>query len=264
MSELVSRYGDFPLGGTDASVVALAERLGTELIITLDRRHFGAVRSIGGASFTLLPEERGRVRQGSAGQAGGWSCGCQSIAVRTCAAIASASFACPSAGRSGGRMASGSGRTGPRRRMRSWWPRWRQPRRPGSKEAPADQPRAPCSGGHAAATGGDGPTGADRGWIAGCSATSTQGRVLAARGLPLMSASGRRRGGGTRHGPGHAAPPAGHAARGTARGTRHGLRGTRHAAPTGRTSHPHDVAVPIRAARHWRRDAVGAQDAHRG
>jgi len=55
MSDLVSRYGDFPLGGTDASVVALAERLGTSVIITLDRRHFGAVRSIDGQPFTLLP-----------------------------------------------------------------------------------------------------------------------------------------------------------------------------------------------------------------
>ena len=56
MSDLVSRYRDFPLGATDASVIALAERLGTPVIITLDRRHFGAVRSITGTPFAWLPE----------------------------------------------------------------------------------------------------------------------------------------------------------------------------------------------------------------
>ncbi|TMC41306.1 MAG: PIN domain-containing protein [Chloroflexi bacterium] len=54
---LVEQYADFPLGGVDASVVVLAERLRTRLIITLDRRHFGAVRSAAGQSFELLPLE---------------------------------------------------------------------------------------------------------------------------------------------------------------------------------------------------------------
>ena len=56
MADLVSRYADFPLGGTDASVVALADRYGTEAIVTLDRRHFSAVRSASGRSFRLLPD----------------------------------------------------------------------------------------------------------------------------------------------------------------------------------------------------------------
>ena len=56
MAELVEQYGDFPLGATDASVVALAERLGTDLIVTLDRRHFGAVRPRHCPAFRLLPE----------------------------------------------------------------------------------------------------------------------------------------------------------------------------------------------------------------
>jgi uncharacterized protein len=55
MAELVERYGDFPLGGTDASVAVLADRLGTDLIVTLDRRHFSAIRSSTGASYRLLP-----------------------------------------------------------------------------------------------------------------------------------------------------------------------------------------------------------------
>jgi predicted nucleic acid-binding protein len=56
IAELVLAYRDFPLGGTDASVVALAERLKTDLILTLDRRHFGAVRPRHVAAFHLLPE----------------------------------------------------------------------------------------------------------------------------------------------------------------------------------------------------------------
>jgi predicted nucleic acid-binding protein len=56
IAELVERYGDFPLGGTDASVAVLAERLGTDLIVTLDRRHFGAIRMPDGGSFRLLPD----------------------------------------------------------------------------------------------------------------------------------------------------------------------------------------------------------------
>ena len=46
---------DFSLGGTDASVIALAERLKTELVITLDRRHFGSVRPRHAPALRLLP-----------------------------------------------------------------------------------------------------------------------------------------------------------------------------------------------------------------
>jgi uncharacterized protein len=56
IAELVEQYADFPLGGTDASVIALAERLGTDLVITLDRRHFGAVRPRHVSALRLLPE----------------------------------------------------------------------------------------------------------------------------------------------------------------------------------------------------------------
>lgn len=55
IADLVERYGDFPLGTTDASVIALADRLDAKLIVTLDRRHFDAVRPMTGASFDLLP-----------------------------------------------------------------------------------------------------------------------------------------------------------------------------------------------------------------
>jgi len=53
---LVERYADFPLGGTDASVAVLADRLGTDLIISLDHRHFGVLRSGSGRPYRLLPD----------------------------------------------------------------------------------------------------------------------------------------------------------------------------------------------------------------
>jgi len=55
MAELIDQYADLPLGGTDASVVALAERLGAPVVITLDRRHFGAITPRNCEAFELLP-----------------------------------------------------------------------------------------------------------------------------------------------------------------------------------------------------------------
>jgi predicted nucleic acid-binding protein len=55
MADLIDQYADFPLSGTDASVVALAERLGAAVVITLDRRHFGAVTPRHCEAFELLP-----------------------------------------------------------------------------------------------------------------------------------------------------------------------------------------------------------------
>ncbi len=55
IAELVEKYADFPLGGVDASVIALAERLDTPLGLTLDHRHFAAVRPRHRRSLELLP-----------------------------------------------------------------------------------------------------------------------------------------------------------------------------------------------------------------
>lgn len=55
MAELVERYADFPLGAVDASIVALAERLDLDTLVTLDTRHFRAVRPKHRSSFRLLP-----------------------------------------------------------------------------------------------------------------------------------------------------------------------------------------------------------------
>ncbi len=55
IAELVEKYADFPLGGTDASVIALAERLDAATILTLDRRHFAAIAPRHRKAFELLP-----------------------------------------------------------------------------------------------------------------------------------------------------------------------------------------------------------------
>jgi predicted nucleic acid-binding protein len=55
MADLVETYADFPLGTTDAAVVAVAERLGITEVATLDHRHFHAVRPRHTNAFTLLP-----------------------------------------------------------------------------------------------------------------------------------------------------------------------------------------------------------------
>lgn len=55
IAELVEAYRDFPLGGVDASVIATAERLGAESVVTLDRRHFLAVRPRHCEAFHVLP-----------------------------------------------------------------------------------------------------------------------------------------------------------------------------------------------------------------
>lgn len=55
IAELVWRYRNLPLGTTDASVVAAAERLKVGKIATLDHRHFRVVRPAHVAAFELLP-----------------------------------------------------------------------------------------------------------------------------------------------------------------------------------------------------------------
>jgi uncharacterized protein len=55
IAELIRRYADFPLGATDASVIALAERAQTPHVITLDRRHFHAVRPKHCTALELAP-----------------------------------------------------------------------------------------------------------------------------------------------------------------------------------------------------------------
>lgn len=55
VADLVEQYEAMRLGGTDATVISLAERFKTDIILTLDRRHFGAIRPIHCDAFRLLP-----------------------------------------------------------------------------------------------------------------------------------------------------------------------------------------------------------------
>lgn len=55
MADLVLQYGDLPLGTTDASVIAIAERLNIAEVATLDHRHFTVVRPAHVEALTLLP-----------------------------------------------------------------------------------------------------------------------------------------------------------------------------------------------------------------
>lgn len=54
-ADLVEQYADFPLGTVDALIVAIAERLDVTTLLTLDRRHFGAIRPTHRASFEIVP-----------------------------------------------------------------------------------------------------------------------------------------------------------------------------------------------------------------
>jgi len=57
MRDLIARHEDLELGLTDVSLVVLAERASTNRILTLDERHFRAVRPLRGRAFTILPAD---------------------------------------------------------------------------------------------------------------------------------------------------------------------------------------------------------------
>jgi len=54
---IMLRYSNLEIGLADASVVVLAERHGTRDVLTLDERHFRALRA-GGKRFRLLPADQ--------------------------------------------------------------------------------------------------------------------------------------------------------------------------------------------------------------
>src|SRR5688572_24641675 len=58
--ELIEQYRDLDLGLADASVVAAAERLGVDRVLTVDERDFRAVRTRGGRPLILLPADPAR------------------------------------------------------------------------------------------------------------------------------------------------------------------------------------------------------------
>lgn len=52
---VLDRYHDLHIGLADASIVVLAERYGISDVLTLDHRHFQALRGPGHKHFRLLP-----------------------------------------------------------------------------------------------------------------------------------------------------------------------------------------------------------------
>jgi uncharacterized protein len=52
---VLDRYHDLHIGLADASIVVLAERYGITDVLTLDHRHFQALRGPGRKRFRLLP-----------------------------------------------------------------------------------------------------------------------------------------------------------------------------------------------------------------
>jgi len=55
--ELIDQYSSLDIGLADAAVIAVAERVGTRRILTVDERHFRVVRAADGKPFTLLPAD---------------------------------------------------------------------------------------------------------------------------------------------------------------------------------------------------------------
>lgn len=54
-ADLVEQYADLRIGISDATVVAVAERLHATIIATIDTRHFRAVRPRHVAGFEIVP-----------------------------------------------------------------------------------------------------------------------------------------------------------------------------------------------------------------
>ena len=56
-ARIVTRYAELHIGIADASIVVLAGRHGARDVLTLDRRHFRALRRPNGRPFRLLPDD---------------------------------------------------------------------------------------------------------------------------------------------------------------------------------------------------------------
>lgn len=56
-NEILDQYADLDLGLADASLIVLSERHRLVDLLTLDERHFRAVRGPGGKPFRILPAD---------------------------------------------------------------------------------------------------------------------------------------------------------------------------------------------------------------
>lgn len=52
--QILTKYGDLKAGYVDSSIVAIAERLGTNKLLTLDRKHFSVLIPDGFEYFDIL------------------------------------------------------------------------------------------------------------------------------------------------------------------------------------------------------------------
>jgi hypothetical protein len=59
---LMRKYADLPMDFADATLVALAEDLGTDLVFTTDHRDFEVYRADGNRHFQILPSQERRSR----------------------------------------------------------------------------------------------------------------------------------------------------------------------------------------------------------
>ena len=57
-AEVMRRYTNLAIGLADASIVVLAQRHGTRDVLTLDERHFRALRAPDGRRFRVLPADQ--------------------------------------------------------------------------------------------------------------------------------------------------------------------------------------------------------------
>ena len=55
--EVIERYSDLQIGLTDASIVVLSEKYDVLDLLTLDQRHFRALRGARGRPFRILPAD---------------------------------------------------------------------------------------------------------------------------------------------------------------------------------------------------------------
>lgn len=56
-ARVIERYRALGIGLADASLVVIAAGAGTTRLLTLDERHFRAIRPLRGKAFTLLPRD---------------------------------------------------------------------------------------------------------------------------------------------------------------------------------------------------------------
>jgi predicted nucleic acid-binding protein len=54
---VIAKYAALQIGLADASVVVLASRYGVRSLLTLDERHFRAIRGPGSRPFRILPAD---------------------------------------------------------------------------------------------------------------------------------------------------------------------------------------------------------------